>query len=115
MVVGSNPTNLVINCSSVEEHPPITSTHPVFIMETNQFTISEYEKNIPSCCKLRTFNEHADILGFCWGILNGVNNPDFKNGNKCGICEFNVDPAMADRLIEDKKYRAHLRLIDALK
>ncbi len=83
-------------------------------METNQFTIRVYEQNIPSCCKLRTFDEHAEILGFCWGLLNGANDPDFKNGDKCGMCEFNVDPAMADRLIEDKKHRAHLRLIKDL-
>ena len=88
----------------MEEHPPITSTHPAIMI-----TERVYEQHIPSCCKLRTFNEHAEILGFCWGLMNSI-----PNGHNCGTCEFNVDPAMAAKLIEDKKRRAYTRLIKDL-
>lgn len=46
-----------------------------------------YKNNIPKCCKLQTYEEHRDILFFCWGLINNLKNGlDLSQG--CETCEF---------------------------
>ena len=34
-------------------------------------TNDEYQEMIPAWCELKTFDEHSDMLGLCWGITHG--------------------------------------------
>lgn len=52
--------------------------------------IKIYEANIPECCSLKTFQEHADELMLCWGITAAIESGTSKKNN-CGICEYNKD------------------------
>lgn len=49
----------------------------------------EYEQSIPLCCSLRTFNEHAEALMLCWGLMDAIKAD--RNMN-CGGCEYAVPP-----------------------
>lgn len=54
-------------------------------MGQNSLTPEEYEKAIPECCSLKTYDEHADYLMLCWGLVSAINNNREMN---CGICEY---------------------------
>lgn len=45
----------------------------------------EYEQSIPTCCALRTFDEHANYLMLCWGLVAAVKEDRLLN---CGECEY---------------------------
>jgi hypothetical protein len=47
-----------------------------------------YEANIPKCCKLKTYSEHLDIVGLCWGLAHNIKAGKTTN---CGMCEFNTE------------------------
>jgi hypothetical protein len=54
---------------------------------TNKVTAEVYTQNIPDCCKLSTFEEHRDIIWFCWGLIEHIkNNTDPREG--CEHCTF---------------------------
>ena len=59
----------------------------------SKFTAAEYEAAIPGCCRLRTFDEHAEVLMLCWGITKHIRNGGEGTMSPCGICEFNAEPA----------------------
>jgi hypothetical protein len=54
----------------------------------SQQYIEMYEKNIPPCCELKTFNEHVEIL-LCWGITSAIEKNTKKSN--CGDCEYNTE------------------------
>ena len=56
-----------------------------------KITAEEYQAAIPDCCKLRTFEEHAEILMLCWGITKQIETGSEQT--TCGMCEFNAEPA----------------------
>jgi len=52
-------------------------------------TEQEYQAAIPKCCRWRTFQEHWDALGLCWGITHGLIQ---KQGESyCDTCDENVN------------------------
>ena len=50
-----------------------------------------YQAAIPGCCRLRTYEAHAEELMLCWGLLQQIRT-DSKN-TPCGMCEYNAEPA----------------------
>lgn len=72
-----------------------------------------YVAAIPGCCRLRTYEEHAEELMLCWGIISQLkhNSPD----TPCGICEFNVEPAGDFARIEWLAQQEKKRMWDTLK
>lgn len=56
----------------------------------SKFTAEEYMAVVPGCCRLRTWEEHCEIM-LCWGVSKHIG----KEGpmSPCGICEFNAEPA----------------------
>lgn len=57
----------------------------------SKFSPEEYQAAIPGCCRLRTFEAHAEEILFCWGIASQI-----ESGTKvtpCGMCEYNAEPA----------------------
>lgn len=59
-------------------------------MKTNDITPEIYTANIPGCCRLRTYEEHMDIM-LCWGLVNQIR--EGYDAKACGMCEFNAEPA----------------------
>ena len=72
---------------------------------------SKYMAAVPGCCRLRTFEDHQDIM-LCWSVANQV-----RTGKEtsCGICEFNAEPAGAAARIECETERAKARMWNTLK
>ena len=61
-------------------------------------TPEQYQDAIPGCCRLRTVEDHAEVIMFCWGLLNQLK---LKIPSRvCGMCEFNAEPAAAEQLLE---------------
>lgn len=61
-------------------------------------TQEQYQAAIPGCCRLRTFEEHAEIIMLCWGLTRQIQTRSAKS--PCGMCEYNVEPAGAAMLLE---------------
>lgn len=79
---------------------------------TNEEYKQKYVEAIPGCCRLRTLEEHEEIM-FCWGIMSQL-----ENGHKespCGMCEYNAEPAGDFALIEWHKEQAQQRMWNKLK
>lgn len=80
---------------------------------TNEEFKEKYQAAIPDCCKLRTFEEHAEEIMFCWGLALQI-----RTGGKetnCGICEYNISPeGIAARNAWDEEQRKK-RVWDTLK
>lgn len=53
-------------------------------------TEEEYMAAVPGCCRLRTYEDHNDIM-LCWGLVAQVR--DKTESRPCGLCEFNAEPA----------------------
>lgn len=45
-----------------------------------------YEQNIPSCCSYKTWEEHAESMMFCWGLVDAINKNQLMD---CSDCLFN--------------------------
>jgi len=73
----------------------------------------EYQAAIPGCCRLRTFEEHAEVIMLCWGltsrILSGY--PE----RSCGMCEYNAEPAGDFARIEWHEKQVKERMWNTLK
>ena len=65
---------------------------------SSRITAEEYQAAIPGCCRLRTFEEHAEVIMLCWGLTSRIQNRSPKS--PCGMCEFNAEPAGAAMLVE---------------
>jgi hypothetical protein len=67
---------------SFDENPQLNS----------KIDFKKYKENIPKCCKLQNYEEHRDILMFCWGLISLIehNAPDKAIG--CETCEFYKNP-----------------------
>lgn len=79
----------------------------------SKFSPEEYQAAIPGCCRLRTFQEHAEVLMLCWGITSQL-----QNGTKetpCGMCEFNAEPAGSAARVEYETEQAKKRMWSTLK
>lgn len=53
----------------------------------------EYQNAIPHFCKLRTVQEHIDVLGLCWSITNGFiqkANQSVEGPQYCQECEMSI-------------------------
>ncbi len=55
----------------------------------------QYQAAIPHICKLKTIQEHIDVLGLCWSITNGyVHQQGQGRGNEgpsfCQTCKISV-------------------------
>lgn len=59
-------------------------------MTHEDITPEVYAAHIPGCCRLRTFEEHVDIM-LCWGLVNQIR--EGYDTKACGMCEFNAEPA----------------------
>ena len=86
-------------------------------MNPSVFKITEetYQAAIPGCCRLRTFEEHAEILMLCWGITRHIHNGNEGPMSPCGICEFNAEPAGAAERVKYDTDRAKDRMWNTLK
>ena len=73
---------------------------------------SKYMAAVPGCCRLRTFEEHQDIM-LCWSIAAQVRAE--INQTTCGMCEFNAEPAGDFARIEWETERAKERMWNTLK
>lgn len=79
----------------------------------SKFSPEEYQAAIPGCCRLRTFEEHAEVIWFCWGIISQI-----ASGSKitpCGMCEYNAEPAGDFARIEWHNKQVKERMWDTLK
>lgn len=47
-----------------------------------------YAAHIPDCCKLRTVEEHEEIM-LCWGLTRQIEQGTDRKDQNCGLCEFN--------------------------
>jgi hypothetical protein len=60
-----------------------------------------YRKHIPKCCKLKTVQEHKDMM-LCWGLIGemeaGIDTTDKECGRECD-CHINFDPKLLDRVL----------------
>lgn len=51
-------------------------------------TEKEYQEAIPPCCKLKTAQQHLDVILLCWGITHGyVQAQGEKYCDKCDMRE----------------------------
>lgn len=51
-------------------------------------TKDRYNETIPKCCEFKTFDEHWDYLGLCWGVTVAME----KNTKvQCGNCQCNTE------------------------
>lgn len=50
--------------------------------------IDAYQAAIPECCTLRTIDEHANELMFCWGLLSAM---DEQREMNCTGCPMNAE------------------------
>lgn len=72
-----------------------------------------YQSAIPGCCRLRTYEEHAEELMLCWGLLHQI-----RSGSEqatCGMCEYNAEPAGDFARIEWYEKQAKERMWNTLK
>lgn len=74
-------------------------------------TPEEYMTAVPGCCRLRTWEDHQEIL-MCWGVANADH--DSPNDSWCGMCEFNAEPAGDFARIEWLTERAKQRVWNTL-
>lgn len=72
----------------------------------------KYQAAIPDCCELRTFEQHAEELLFCWGLANQVR--ENKEPIKCGMCEYNTDPEAEVLRKEYKEQQLKARVWETL-
>ena len=74
---------------------------------------AKYMAAVPGCCRLRTFEQHQDIM-LCWSIAAQVR-AEINQTGSCGMCEFNAEPAGDFARIEWETNRAKERMWDTLK
>lgn len=79
---------------------------------TNEEYKQKYVEAIPGCCRLRTLEEHEEIM-LCWGLLAQVR--DKTEATPCGLCEFNAEPAGDFARIEWEKEQDQQRMWNKLK
>jgi len=56
----------------------------------DSITEQDYQAAIPGGCRLRTYEEHCEIM-LCWGLVHQIKNN--SDTTPCGMCEFNAEPA----------------------
>ena len=59
----------------------------------SKFSAEEYQAAIPGCCRLRTFEEHAEVIMLCWSITSCIQRGNERLMSPCGMCEYNAEPA----------------------
>ena len=79
----------------------------------SKVSAAEYQAAIPGCCRLRTFEEHAEVLMLCWGLTSQIQSrsPD----RSCGMCEYNAEPAGDFARIEWLEKQVKERMWNTLK